>query len=153
VSAKDDKETSAGIPDQLRRAAEFHTHLGPFLVVGLRMGRVVTRELGREPFTIKIQAHTGRVPPYSCLVDGLQVSTPCTVGNGGLAVTDHRDMSIEAAKDGATLTVRLRKEMWQRIESECTEENQEEFACEIWEMPEGALLQIARITPPDVPER
>jgi formylmethanofuran dehydrogenase subunit E len=131
------------IPDELKRAAEFHTHLGPFLVVGLRMGRVVTREFGREPFTITIHANTGRVPPYSCLVDGLQVSTPCTVGNGGLAVTDRRDMSIEAAKGGATLTVRLRKDMWERIENECTEENQESFACEIWEMPEEALLTIA----------
>jgi len=132
------------IPDELKRAAEFHTHLGPFLVVGLRMGRVVTSEFGSEPFTIKILAKTGRVPPYSCMVDGLQISTPCTVGNGGLAVTDTRDMSIEAEKDGAMLTVQLRKEMWQRIERECTEENQESFACEIWEMPEEELLLVRR---------
>jgi formylmethanofuran dehydrogenase subunit E len=132
------------IPDELKRAAEFHTHLGPFLVVGLRMGRVVTRELGHEPFTIKIRASTGHVPPYSCLVDGLQVSTPCTVGNGGLVVADRRDMSIEAVKSGATLTVQLRSEMWRRIERDCTEENQETFACEIWEMPEGDLLTVTR---------
>jgi formylmethanofuran dehydrogenase subunit E len=132
------------IPDELRRAAEFHTHLGPFLVVGLRMGRVVTREFGHEPFTIKIRANTGRVPPYSCLVDGLQVSTPCTVGNGGLAVADTRDMSVEAERNGVTLKVQLRKEMWQRIERECTEENQESFACEIWEMPEDGLLTVER---------
>ena len=141
------------IPDELKRAAEFHTHLGPFLVVGLRMGRVVTRELGREPFTIRIEANTGRVPPYSCLVDGLQVSTPCTVGNGGLAVTDRRDMSIRAAKDRASLTVRLRKEMWERIENECTEENQEAFACEIWAMPEDTLLLIDRTATPLAPAR
>jgi formylmethanofuran dehydrogenase subunit E len=132
------------IPDELKRAAEFHTHLGPFLVVGLRMGRVVTRELGRDPFTIKIQANTGRVPPYSCLVDGLQMSTPCTVGNGCLSVSDRRDMSVEAVKDLVTLTVRLRHEMWQRIERECTEENQETFAREIWEMPEEDLLTVTR---------
>ncbi|MBM3307568.1 MAG: formylmethanofuran dehydrogenase subunit E family protein [Candidatus Eisenbacteria bacterium] len=132
------------IPDELRRAAEFHTHLGPFLVVGLRMGRVVTRELGCEPFTIRITANTGPVPPHSCCVDGLQLSTPCTVGNGGLAVADARDMSIEAVKDGAVLTIRLREDVWRRIENECTEENQETFACGIWEMPEPDLLVVTR---------
>jgi formylmethanofuran dehydrogenase subunit E len=132
------------IPDELRRAAEFHTHLGPFLVVGLRMGRVVTRELGSEPFTIRLTANTGRVPPYSCCVDGLQLSTPCTVGNGGLLVADTREMSVEAVKDGATVRVRLRDDVWRRIESECTEDNQETFACGIWEMPEDALLVVTR---------
>ena len=130
------------IPDELRRAAEFHTHLGPFLVVGLRMGRVVTRELGSEPFTIRLTANTGRVPPHSFCVDGLQVSTPCTVGNGGLAVADTRDMSVVAVKGDATLSVRLREDVWQRIERECTHENQEAFACDIWEMPEDALLVV-----------
>jgi len=144
VERTDHKGSGASIPDELRRAAEFHTHLGPFLVVGLRMGRVVTRELGREPFTISIRANTGRVPPHSCAVDGLQLSTPCTVGNGGLTVTDRRDMSVEAAKDGAAVTVRLREDVWKRIERDCTEQNQETFACEIWDMPEADLLVVRR---------
>jgi len=135
----------ARIPDELRRAAEFHTHLEPFLVVGLRMGRVVTRELGSKPFTIRIRANTGRVPPHSCAVDGLQVSTPCTVGNGGLSVTDTRDMSIEATTADAGLAVQLREDVWRRIEAECTEENQESFACGIWEMPEEDLLIVRRL--------
>lgn len=130
------------IPDELVRASEFHTHLGPYLVVGMRMGRVVTRELGDSPFTVKIRARTGRVPPYSCLVDGVQVSTPCTVGNGCLEVADDRAMAIDATKDGRTLRVALRRDVFERIETTCTEENQESFACEIWEMPEEELLSI-----------
>jgi formylmethanofuran dehydrogenase subunit E len=130
------------VAQELVDAARFHTHLGPFLVVGLRMGRVVTRELGDEPFTIRIRVHTGRVPPYSCMVDGLQVSTPCTVGNGGIDVTDQRTMTIEAKKGETTLIVALREDVMNRIENECTEENQEPFACEIWEMPEDRLLAI-----------
>ena len=131
------------IPDELVRASEFHTHLGPYLVVGMRMGRAVTRELGDRPFTVRIRAHTGRVPPYSCLVDGVQVSTPCTVGNGCLEVADDRAMAIDATKDGRTLRVALRRDVFESIETTCTEENQESFACRIWEMPEEELLLIA----------
>lgn len=132
------------IPDELAKAAEFHTHLGPFLVVGLRMGQIVTREFGSAPFSVRIRAHTGRVPPYSCLVDGIQVSTQCTIGNGGLAVTDSRDMSIEAEKDGSLLRIALREDVLDSIERDCTEDNQETFACDIWTMPESALLKVER---------
>jgi len=131
------------IPNELAEAAKFHTHLGPFLVVGLRIGRVVTRELGDDQFAIRIRAHTGKVPPYSCMVDGLQLSTGCTVGNGCLEVTDRREMAVEATRGARSLAVALRKEMLARIETECTRENEESFACEIWEMPEDQLLSIA----------
>jgi formylmethanofuran dehydrogenase subunit E len=132
------------IPDELKRAAEFHTHLGPFLVVGLRMGRVVTREFGAAPFSVRITAHTGRIPPYSCLVDGIQVATQCTIGNGGLDVTDRREMAIEAEKDGNLLRVGLNRDVFDSIETECTEENQETFACDIWTMSEAELLTVER---------
>ncbi len=131
------------MPPELVRATGFHTHLGPYLVVGLRMGRVVTREFGSEPFTYRVSALTGKRPPYSCLVDGIQLATPCTTGNGGLEVEDERTMSIEvASKAGRRLVVSLRNEVFRRIEDECTEENQERFALKIWEMPEDELLTL-----------
>ena len=107
------------------------------------MGGVVTRELGDKPFSYRILAHTGRVPPYSCMVDGVQLSTPCTVGNSGLAVGDERRMTIEAKGEGKALSIALRPEIFDWIESECREEDCERFACEIWAMPEERLLSIA----------
>ena len=131
------------IPSELSRAAEFHTHLGPYLVVGLRIGRVVTREFGTEPFSYRLVARTGPTPPYSCLVDGLQMATPCTTGNGCLEVGPEREMSVEAeARDGRRMTMTLRPSQYERIESDCTEENQEAFALEIWEMEERELLEV-----------
>jgi formylmethanofuran dehydrogenase subunit E len=130
-------------PPELEHAGIFHTHVGPYLVVGLRMGRAVTDRLGSEPFSYRITARTGRTPPYSCLLDGLQLATPCTTGNGCLGVADDRTMSIEAeTKDGRSLTVALNRDVYDRIETECTEENQESFALEIWEMPESDLLTV-----------
>jgi len=134
------------IPDELRGATNFHTHLGPFLVVGLRMGAVVTRELGSEPFSIHIVAHTGRRPPYSCVLDGIQFSTPCTVGNGGLEVGDDRLMTIDAAAHGRRVTAALRDDVFWRIENECTKENQERFACNLWTLPEEELLHVTVVS-------
>lgn len=132
-----------GLPPELERAGIFHTHVGPYLVVGLRMGRAVTDRLGSEPFSYRITARTGRTPPYSCLLDGLQLATPCTTGNGCLEVADERTMSIDVdAKDGRSLAVALNADVYNRIETECTEENQESFALEIWKMPEGDLLTV-----------
>jgi len=133
-------------PEELTRAAEFHTHLGPFLVVGLRMGRAVVREFGDEPFRTKIDVHTGHTPPYSCLADGIQVSTPCTTGNGGMVVRDDRAMRIEARQDGNVLSVTLRREIFDWIENECSEEDQHAFSLEIWEMPDEKLFDIERRT-------
>jgi formylmethanofuran dehydrogenase subunit E len=131
------------LPIELARAAEFHTHLGPYLVVGLRMGGVVTRELGTEPFSYRLVARTGNRPPYSCLVDGLQMATPCTTGNGCLEVDAERKMSVEAtAKDGRVVVVTLKPAQYERIENECTEDNQESFALGFWEMAERDLLDV-----------
>ena len=134
----------SNVPRELEEASRFHTHLGPYLVVGLRMGRVVTRELGDEPFSYKIRAHTGRVPPYSCSVDGMQLSTPCTTGNGCIEVTTDRKMKLEAIAGDTTLTVALRQEVFDRIENECSEDDQEEFSLWIWEMPDDELFTVSR---------
>ncbi|MBD3348465.1 MAG: hypothetical protein GF400_04620 [Candidatus Eisenbacteria bacterium] len=137
-----DRRQPVNLPEELERAAHFHTHLGPYLVVGLRMGRVLTRELGDEPFSYSVVARSGKRPPYSCLVDGIQVATPCTVGNGGLEVDAEKTMSVEAKNgDGRTVVVTLRPEVYERIERDCTEENQESFALDIWEMSEDELLK------------
>ena len=129
-------------PRELEEASRFHTHLGPYLVVGLRMGKVVTREFGDEPFTYRIRAHTGKVPPYSCSVDGMQLATPCTTGNGCLEVTDERLMTLEAIRDDAVLRVELRREVYDRIENECSEDDQDEFSMWIWNMSDEELLNV-----------
>lgn len=129
-------------PPELVEASRFHTHLGPYLVVGLRMGRAVTDRLGNEPFSYTIRAHTGRVPPYSCSVDGIQLATPCTTGNGCIEVTDERLMALEAVRGDTVLRVALRREVYDRIERECSEDDQEEFSLLVWNMPEDELLDI-----------
>jgi len=70
----------------VREAVGFHGHLGPFLVIGVRMGLIGLRELKTTRGNPKLQATTivKHVVPFSCAIDGIQVTTQCTVGNGKL---------------------------------------------------------------------
>lgn len=74
----------------VRAAVDFHGHLGPFLVLGVRMGLIGLRELQTNRGDLKLLATAileCRVP-FSCTIDGVQVVTQCTVGNGRLQINN-----------------------------------------------------------------
>ena len=72
----------------LRKAEEFHGHLGPFLVLGVKMGLVGVRELGakEDAAKLRVTVMSKYSVPFSCVIDGIQVATKCTVGNKKLRV-------------------------------------------------------------------
>lgn len=72
----------------LDKATDFHGHLGPFLVIGVRMGLIGIRELGvkRNDEQLRVTAMTKDSTPFSCVIDGIQVATKCTIGNKKLTV-------------------------------------------------------------------
>ncbi|MGB9717364.1 MAG: FmdE family protein [Thermoproteota archaeon] len=63
-------------PDLLEKAVSLHGHLGPFLVLGLKMGLKVESTLGK-PVACEI-ATPGR-KPFLCVVDGLKTVVGCSV--------------------------------------------------------------------------
>ncbi len=74
------------LEEMIERAIEFHGHLGPFLVLGIRMGLLALRELSSSGYEgIEALVKTGNTPSLSCLLDGIQVSTGCTMGKGNIA--------------------------------------------------------------------
>jgi formylmethanofuran dehydrogenase subunit E len=85
-----DLTNADGMDVLIKRASEFHGHLGPFLVLGLRMGLAGLRELNLKGGVRKLRV-IAKLPysiPYSCTVDGLQIATKCTVGNKRLNIVD-----------------------------------------------------------------
>lgn len=108
-------------------AVVFHGHLGPFLVLGVRMGLLAIRELGSSGFgDMKALVRTGGVPSLSCLLDGIQISTGCTMGKGniyaeppGLAVAEfsagERVVTIRV-KDGVVEEIRRWRERYSSLE-------------------------------------
>ncbi|WP_300037334.1 formylmethanofuran dehydrogenase subunit E family protein [Methanospirillum sp.] len=66
--------------------ARFHGHLGPFIVLGYRMGRRALKELGGDPFSLNAQVYCTGVTPQSCLADGVQLGSGCTLGKGNIEI-------------------------------------------------------------------
>ena len=62
---------------ELDRIKKFHGHLGPYVLLGYKMGILAKKKLTNIN-TIKILIPKN--PPQSCILDGLQLSTNCTLG-------------------------------------------------------------------------
>jgi formylmethanofuran dehydrogenase subunit E len=73
--------------DLLQEGVRFHGHLGPYLALGLRMGIVAVRVLKPKALhELSVKVWTKKTPPQSCLLDGIQVSSGCTLGKGNVRV-------------------------------------------------------------------
>jgi formylmethanofuran dehydrogenase subunit E len=73
--------------NMIRSAVRFHGHLGPFLVLGLRMGLAAVRVLRPQGLhDLSAIVWSSRSPPQSCLADGIQFSSGCTLGKGNIRV-------------------------------------------------------------------
>jgi len=67
---------------------EFHGHLGVFSIVGAKMGIYARDYFGIGPDLLEIQTYAGSKEPFSCMNDGLQVSTGATLGQNSIHVTN-----------------------------------------------------------------
>jgi len=65
---------------------EFHGHLGVFSIVGAKMGMGARDYFGIGSDLLIVASFAGTKPPYSCLNDGIQVSTGATLGQGTIRV-------------------------------------------------------------------
>lgn len=70
--------------DLLQKAIEFHGHLGPYMVLGLRVGWLARNRLCAGPFEIRAEIGCPPKPPGSCFIDGVQMGSGCTLGKANL---------------------------------------------------------------------
>jgi formylmethanofuran dehydrogenase subunit E len=104
------------IPVQLRDKAErFHGHLGPYLVIGLKAGLYANRILGKNPFETKAVIETKLNPPWSCVADGVQFVTGCTMGKGNIKLIEGDKISFIFMRESRKLKLSLREEIHQLL--------------------------------------
>jgi inosine-uridine nucleoside N-ribohydrolase len=92
----------------------FHGHLGPYVVIGYRMGRLALDELHSEGhFGISAEVHSLLEPPRSCLIDGVQIGSGCTLGKRNIRVNqcDEPAWAVFESSHGEQVTIRLRPEI------------------------------------------
>ena len=127
---------------ELAEAKAFHGHLGPNVVLGLRMGRIIVDRFGGEPFTYTLTSYTGDTPPISCIMDGLQLATPCTVGNGRLRIAPGGEARVAAHKNGETLKIRVRQAIIDRIKAEYDPAHEEVLPREFFGLADDELFEV-----------
>lgn len=106
----------------LLRGIEFHGHLGPYLVLGLKAGLYANQIFGREPMKTKAFIKTNTTPPQSCFADGVQFSTGCTLGKGNIFLIDGEGLQVTFKKNNQKLILILKKGIIEEINSLPSEE-------------------------------
>ena len=132
----------------LEKTADFHGHLGPFLVIGVRAGLVGLNRVGITiGDTLVVTASVPIRIPFSCILDGLQISTNCTVGNQRLSVrnSDEIQLIFERKGNGRKVVVALNRSTFSKLKSQLLQENlsdQEvrELAWKVASIPEDELF-------------
>ena len=102
---------------------EFHGHLGVFSIVGAKMGIKARELLGAGPDQMKVITYAGTKPPYSCLTDGIQVSTGSTLGMGLITVAQVNITSAmaEFSFNNRTIRISLKEKYLKQVESDINE--------------------------------
>jgi inosine-uridine nucleoside N-ribohydrolase/formylmethanofuran dehydrogenase subunit E len=102
---------------------EFHGHLGVFSIVGAKMG-IKARELfGVGADMLEVTSYAGTKPPYSCLNDGIQVSTGATLGMGTIHLASGRKTMPSAVfkYNNRSVRISLKKEYLEKVEADINE--------------------------------
>lgn len=75
--------------------AAFHGHLGPYIVLGYRIGRYAKKNFCSDPFQMKAVVFCEGVPPQSCLADGVQIGSGCTLGKRNIEISVSDSLAVE----------------------------------------------------------
>ena len=106
----------------LDEAAIFHGHRGPFLVIGYKAGEVARKILSPvDEHDLYAKLFLPLRTPYSCIIDGVQCSTKCTLGKLNIEVIDNRGdlgsivIEFRCRSSNKTLRLRVRKYIIEKL--------------------------------------
>lgn len=129
--------------DILDRAVEFHGHGGPFMVVGLRMGFAALERLDAHGwFDLRCIVRLRWAPPDSCVIDGIQTSSGCTMGKNNIEVEELDGIAAVFTKGEEKLEIELRPEVLDRIRKVSEAEGEDKVKSLISELIEASEADI-----------
>jgi formylmethanofuran dehydrogenase subunit E len=130
-------------------ARQLHGHVGPYLIIGLKMGAAAKKALNitdTELTQLRAEVAVPLYPPFSCLLDGIQVSTTCTLGNQRLQFKNSKNIqgTFIIEESGKIAKITLNKKFREILEEKKKEDKlTEAYAWELAEVPENQLFKIA----------
>jgi len=127
----------------LKKINDFHGHIGPYAVLGYKMGLIANKKLGEDPFCKKAVIYTDTKPPHSCVIDGIQLSSKCTLGKGNIKIKKEADIKADFSnKQKQKITTILKPSIKKEIDSMVTEENILEYSEKYFKMKNSDLFEI-----------
>lgn len=139
------KKRSTKTDTTIKKAQELHGHLGPFLVVGVRMGEYAKKTLGEE---MKVLVKVPMITPFSCVIDGIQASTQCTVGNRKLSMEESEKeiaAHFESQKTGKSIKVHVKPQLVEELKQKLSQGMEgEELARKVANALEDELFTIEK---------
>lgn len=128
----------------LKRVVEFHGHLGPFLVLGLKAGLLANSLLGKDCFKTTAIVATDPSPPNSCFVDGVQFATGCTMGKGNIKLRRSKNTSVLFVKEGRKLELKLKENVLESVRNISSEEESRRVSLKLLESPVSELFKVEK---------
>ncbi len=100
----------------LEEAASFHGHLGPFLTIGYLAGKMATELLKpRDIHDMKAIVSLPLKTPFSCIIDGVQCSSRCTLGKLNIKVRNSEKVTIIFEnRDGGRIELQVKEDVIER---------------------------------------
>ena len=132
----------------INAARKLHGHLGPFLVIGVRMGEAAIKNLnltGNERLDLRVNVKVPLQTPFSCLLDGIQIATTCTVGNQRLKIENAETIqaTFTTQKEAKALKITINESLSEQLKQKQSQNKlTEELALEIADIPENQLFKI-----------
>jgi len=129
-------------------ARQLHGHVGPYLVIGLKMGTAAKKALNindTESTHLRAEVAVPLYPPFSCLLDGIQVSTTCTIGNQRLQFKNSKTIqgTFVIEESGKIVKITVNKKFIEILEEKKREDKlNEAYAWELAEVHEDQLFKI-----------
>ena len=112
------------------------------------MGEIAKKELlasDNQQTNLLTKAKVPLFPPYSCLLDGIQVTTTCTVGNQRLTIENSNKICVEFTRQdsGKRLKITLSSRMINELEKKLKEQAlTEKYALELASVPQNQLFDL-----------
>jgi pyrimidine-specific ribonucleoside hydrolase len=102
---------------------EFHGHLGVFSIVGAKMGIRAREIFGVGPDMLEVISYAGSKPPYSCMNDGIQVSTGATLGMGTIHLASDSIIRPSAVfkYQNRSIRISLKNEYLEQVDADINE--------------------------------
>jgi formylmethanofuran dehydrogenase subunit E len=131
----------------INEANSFHSHLGPFLVLGIRLGYEGLEALASKKgdphvyVTMKLEYQV----PISCTLDGVQTATGCTFGNKRLRLKESKDISAIFERKQKKVEIKINQNIIQYLTTRISidksdKENLHQIAYEIASKPSKELF-------------